>query len=155
MKSNCEAVVEHAPLLTAGATVGPPLNLMPSTMVRISPAPDGIRVETASMTAELAAKGKWTRVVEVDRNVLRRLLSRYRDPTVSLLHVAGVLMVNRTSIAAGACKVERTAGRPAHGKQLALGIDRSVTDAAHDPLRPRRGQLNLLGLPLFGSPRHP
>lgn len=107
------------------------------------------------MTAELAAEGKWTRVVEVDRGALWRLLSRYRDPTVSLLYVARVLVVNRTSIEAHAGRLEHPAGLPLRGKQLALGIDGTVTAAASAPLRPGRGQVDVLGLPLFGSPRRP
>ena len=140
MRPSCEVAVDRQAILDAIEMDGHPLNPMHPEDVRIGPAEGGIRIETVSVTADIAAVGVWSKAVIVDGTRLHRILLDGVNSTVLLTYVDGVLSIDRTMI--DACAEPEPGTVDPH--QLELGIvGRGVPGAR------RKRQFGLTGLPLF------
>ena len=154
MRGDCEIVVDRAALgaaVMSGAVQAP--GLRNPRWIALRPAAVGLRIETASLDAEIEGKGTWKRWVKVDADLLRGVVGRLGDaPTVALIYVAGRLSINRTMIPAYG--EPSPLERQPEGWQGVLGMApvpaRALAERAwQKPLRPRRGQQDARGLPLF------
>jgi hypothetical protein len=126
MRGDCEIVVNRAALEAAvmsGAVRAP--SLRNPRWIALRPSAGGLRVETASLDAEIEGEGIWKRWVKVDADLLRGVVGRLGDaPTVALIYVAGRLSIDHTSIPAYGERRRSNAG-PRVGRGYSRGWPRS------------------------------
>ena len=155
MRCDCEMIVDRAALEAAVISgAGRDRGLRNPRWIALRPAAGGLRIETAAVDAEIEGKGIWKRWVKVDADLLRGVVGHLGDaPTVALIYVAGRLSINRTMIPAYGepSPLER---RPEGWQGAFPGMApvpaRELAERAwRKPLRPRRGQRDARGLPLF------
>lgn len=155
MRCDCEIVVDRAELgaaVMSGAIRAP--DLRTPLWIALRPAAGGLRIETASLDAEIEGRGAWKRWVKVDADLFRGVVGRLGNaPTVALVYAAGRLSINRTMIPAYGepSPLER---RPEGWQGVFSGMApvsaRELAERAwQSPSRPRRGQQDARGLPLF------
>jgi hypothetical protein len=155
VKATCEIVVARDAFAAALIESPTVINLLDPWVIELSPCAVGLRVLTASMSADIAGEGVWSRRVGAVVDELRPIIDRtLGKPTLTLIYAAGRLFVNRTAIDGYVYPEECTAFRSPAGRERQALIDAPVDlgPLAARPMRPARRQHGAGGLPLFSKP---
>lgn len=152
MRAECEAVVVRAELQAALEGSGPSISLIPSDIVRIAPWRGGLQFNTAAISADLKAVGRWSRVVEAPLALVAGIVAKSLGVTLVLVYSGNKLVLGRTMIDA------REEASPLRFFQPGIEHQPELLEARADlrhlldrPIKPRRRQSPVAGLPLFGS----